>query len=426
MPPSTLVAFAARPWDLVFQRSQHLLGRLARHHRVLFIEPPMPGAGEARLERIAGSENLTLLRPQVPVSGAGYGDDAIAAVQPLLARLARDELGEGPVVGWLATPLALPLLGAFDARAVVYDACEASAPHDPHSPAWRQREAALLKAADLVITAGPAVHDALSARHDHVVCVPNAVDPAHFAPERVTKNLDEYLAAERLQGHILAPRLGFYGVIDERIDLALLAALADARPQWHLVMVGPVRGLHEAALPQRPNLHWLGRQPYARLPALVAGWDACLLPFKTGAVTARLNPLQALEYLAAEKPCVSTPLPDVAALHCDTIQVASGPEGFVAACEAALAETPQQRAARLAASGVCVARHDWDESARRVQCLLEPLLRAPASDAAGARALLGLTDPGAVRIGGPAARAAALEGTVRHANAPPHIDTRAA
>lgn len=393
---STLVAFAAQPWDLVFQRSQQLLGRLARHHRVLFIEPAVAAAGSARLERIAGSDNLTVLRPHVPGATGGWDDEALAAVQPLLAALARDELAGAPVIAWFATPLALPLLAPLDARAVVYDACGAAAPDVDTSPTWRSREAALLKAADLVLAAGPALHEALRLRHEHVVHLPNAVDAAHFAPERVTKNLDEYLAAERLQGHILAPRLGYYGIVDDRIDLALLAALADARPHWHFVMVGPLRGLDEGALPQRANLHWLGRQPYGRLPALVAGWDACLLPFKTGAATQRLNPLQALEYLAAEKPCVSTPLPDLAALHCDTIRVAADALAFVAACEAALAETPEERAARLAAAALCVARHDWDESARRVQCLLDPLLREPASDAAGARALLPHTDPAAV------------------------------
>lgn len=398
MSTSTLVAFAAQPWDLVFQRAQQLLGRLARHHHVLFIEPPVAAAGTPRLERIAGSDNLTVLRPQVPAAlGGGYSDAALGALQPLLDALVREELAGAPLTAWLCTPLALPLLPALDAHAVVYDACHAPASSGGRPAAWQQREAALLKAADLVLTPGPALHAALRTRHDHVVCVPNAVDAAHFAPERVTKNLDEYLAAERLQGHILAPRLGYYGVIDERVDLALLAAVAQARPQWHFVMVGPVCGIDEADLPRADNLHWLGRQPYARLPALVAGWDACLLPFRA-AGTSELNPMQALEYLAAEKPCVSTPLPDVAALHCDTIRVAADAAGFVAACEAALAETPEQRAARLAAAALCVARHDWDEAARRVQCLLDPLLRAPASDAAGSRALLGITDPQAVGL----------------------------
>jgi glycosyltransferase involved in cell wall biosynthesis len=400
---STLVAFAAQPWDLVFQRSQQLLGRLARHHRVLFIEPSVAAAGIPRLERIAGSDNLTVLRPHTPAAVDGYADDALAAVRPLLAALAREELTHGPVIAWFGTPLALPLLPALDVHAVVYDASQGAHAPDGLAASWPEREAALLKAADLVVTAGPTVHEALRRRHDHVVCVPNAVDAAHFAPDRVTKNLDDYLAAEQLQAHILAPRLGYYGVIDRRLDLGLVAALADARPQWHLVMVGPLRGIVEAELPRRDNVHWLGRQPYARLPALVAGWDVCLLPFKAGACTATLNPLQALEYLAAEKPCVSAPLPDVAALHGDAIQAAADADAFVRACEAALAETPEQRAARLAAAALCVARHDWDESARRVQCLLDPLLREPASDAAGSRALLRITDPQAVGVGAPAA-----------------------
>src|SRR5213079_1992041 len=116
-------------------------------------------------------------------------------------------------------------------RAVVYDCMDelAAFKHAPRQ--MRQRESALLKRADLVLTGGPSLYEARRQLHPNVHCLPSAVDAAHFAPERVTTHhLQEYLVAERLQAHMLGPRLGFFGVIDERLDLGLLAAIADARP----------------------------------------------------------------------------------------------------------------------------------------------------------------------------------------------------
>jgi glycosyltransferase involved in cell wall biosynthesis len=244
----------------------------------------------------------------------------------------------------------------------------------------RQREAALLRAADLVLTGGPSLFEAKRSLHPNVHCLPSAVDAAHFMPARITHDCEHYLEAERLQGHILAPRLGFYGVIDERIDLALVAEVAAAMPAWHLVMAGPVVKIDPATLPQAPNIHWLGSQPYPRLPALVAGWDVCLLPFALNEHTRFISPTKTLEYLAAEKPCVSTPVCDVVGMYGDVVSIASTVDEFVACCTALLNEKPVERAQRLQAAADCVARYSWNEAARTVQGLIEEL-PAPAAPA---------------------------------------------
>jgi UDP-galactopyranose mutase len=366
---STLLVFSHLRWDFVFQRPQHLLSRLAHRHRVFYIEEPVPGAGAARLERLQPCDRLTVLRPHTPLAGRGFDDEQ---AQALLQRVLDDEAIDAPLV-WFYTPMALPMLALLRPRALIYDCIDelAACPNAPRE--MREREARLLQTADLVLTGGPSLFQAKRALNANVHCLPSSVDAAHFAPDRITANWEEYLAAEKLQSHILAPRLGFFGVIDERVDLGLVAALADARPDWHLVMVGPVvPGAGEP--PQRPNIHWLGPQPYSRLPALVAAWDVCLLPYALNEHTRFVSPTKTLEYLAAEKPVVSTAVNDVIAMHGDVVRIARGDADFIAACAAVLDETPPHRAERLMRSATCVSRFSWDEAAQTVMRLIEQAL----------------------------------------------------
>lgn len=366
---STLVVFSHVRWDFVFQRPQHLLSRLAREHRVFYIEEPVPDVGAPRFERMQPLERLTVLRPHTPLAG-GFDDEQL---RPLLERLIATEAIDEPLVMFY-TPMALPLLSLLRPSAVIYDCIDELAASHNAPRQMRERETRLLQTADLVLTGGPSLFQAKRALNANVHCLPSSVDAAHFAPERITANCGEYLAAERLQGHILAPRLGFFGVIDKRVDLGLIAALADAKPDWHLVMVGPVvPGAAEP--PQRANIHWLGQQPYGRLPALVAAWDVCLLPYALNEHTRFVSPTKTLEYLAAEKPVVSTAVNDVIAMYGDVVHIARGHAAFIAACAAVLTETPQRRAERVLQSAACVSRFSWDEAAQAVMRLIEQALQ---------------------------------------------------
>jgi glycosyltransferase involved in cell wall biosynthesis len=189
-----------------------------------------------------------------------------------------------------------------------------------------QREMALLSVADLVFAGGPSLYQAKRERHANAHCFPSSVDVRHFAQ-----------ALERANGHsaqadIPHPRLGFYGVIDERFDGALTAALADAHPEWQVVLVGPVLKIDPATLPRRANIHYLGQQPYEALPQLLAGWDVCLLPFAQNDATRFISPTKVLEYMAAELPSVSTPIADVAQPYGHVVAIAGSAAEFIAAC----------------------------------------------------------------------------------------------
>jgi protoporphyrinogen oxidase/glycosyltransferase involved in cell wall biosynthesis len=382
----TIIVFSHLRWDFVYQRPQQILSRLAEHYHILFVEEPVRGEGASTLRRSTPAPNVTVCQPHTPLASVGFHDDQIALLQPLLAELAPP--GDDPIV-WFYTPMALPLLQPLHARLVVYDCMdELSAFRNPPRQLL-QRETALLKIADLVFTGGPSLYEAKRGRHGSVHCLPSSVDAAHFR-----QALDRG-AHHPLQDGIPHPRLGYYGVIDERFDADLLAALADANPAWQLVMVGPVVKIEPASLPQRSNIHYLGQQSYEALPRLLAGWDVCLLPFALNEATRYISPTKVLEYMAAELPIVSTPITDVAKPYGDVVAIAASHDEFVAACRAALAQTPEQSAAMARRMREVVASTSWDATAERMRTLIDsarpdakPIAPAVGAEATGGVAII--------------------------------------
>jgi glycosyltransferase involved in cell wall biosynthesis len=197
------------------------------------------------------------------------------------------------------------------------------------------------------------------------------VDAGHFAPGPHAADGPSSVRARELQAGIAEPRLGYFGVIDERMDLALVARLADADPAWSIVMVGPVVKIDPATLPRRPNLHWLGQQPYELLPRLIEGWEAGLLPFALNESTRFISPTKTLEYMAAGKPAISTAIQDVETLYGDVVRVAASHDEFIDACAEVLAETAAQRRKTMLAMLAAVSRSSWDGTAEVIRRALE-------------------------------------------------------
>jgi UDP-galactopyranose mutase len=235
-----------------------------------------------------------------------------------------------------------------------------------------------LRDADLVFTGGPSLYRAKRDLHPRVRCFPSSVDVEHFRPG------PDALQDPPDQSALARPRLGFYGVIDERLDRDLLDAVAAARPDWQLVLIGPVVKIDAGSLPRRANLHYLGQRPYASLPSYVAGWDVCMMPFARNRATRFISPTKTLEYMAAEKPIVSTSIRDVVGPYADAIEVADSPRDFVAACERVIAETESQRAVRVALMREQVGRTSWDDT---VAAMLAELRAAHESRQLGASVL---------------------------------------
>jgi UDP-galactopyranose mutase len=371
----TLIVFSHLRWNFVFQRPQHLLTRLAAHYRVLFVEEPTQESGPARLQVGAAEAGVTVVKPLTPLPSRGFADDQIALIAPLVSELVDAEGIDDPIV-WFYTPMALPLLACLRPLAVVYDCMDELSAFAGAPPQLREREAQLMQRADLVLTGGPSLYEAKRHLHPNVLCLPSSVDAKHFSVEGRTGDEAMVERARQLQGAIAGPRLGYFGVIDERMDLDLVRRLADADPRWNVIMVGPVVKIDPASVPQRPNLHWLGQQPYELLPRLIEGWEVGLLPFAINESTRFISPTKTLEYMAAGKPAVSTAIKDVATLYGDVVRIARSADEFVAACAAALEEPPAKRCERLLAMQASVARSSWARTAETIHAALEGRLAA--------------------------------------------------
>ncbi len=362
----TLIVFSHLRWNFVYQRPQHLLSRLAAHWRVVVVEEPDRGDAPA-MTVTTPAPGVTVLRPRTPKGGHGFSDDSFADISRLLADWLDGE-GIERYGAWLYTPMALPLLSELAPESIVYDCMDELSLFKDAPPQLLARESTLLKIASAVFTGGPSLYDAKRDRHPNVHCLPSSVDAAHFGAARDPAIAHPAFAA------LPRPRLGFYGVIDERLDVELVAALADAHPAWQLCLVGPVVKIDPARLPQRPNVHYLGQQPYAALPSLLASWDVCLLPFALNDATRFISPTKTLEYFCAEKPVVSTAIADVARLYGDGVAIARDAAGFIAACEAAIDETAAARDVRIAAQRTLVEATSWDAAAASMHAQIEATL----------------------------------------------------
>jgi glycosyltransferase involved in cell wall biosynthesis len=345
-------------WDFVWQRPQQIFSRLAQWHPVLFVEDPiLVGAAPAssgetreprpRLEISEPWPNVVRLVPVLPATLDSV-DAQCAIVLPLL----RDALRTHPLlagrfehpVQWFYSPMTAPaLLGKFGGHGIVYD-CMDELANFRFAPAdIAQRERFLLARADVVFTGGYQLYTVKSRDHANVHFHGCGVDTTHFGKARLPET-EVPASIERLP----RPVLGYFGVIDERLDYPLIAALADHFPEASVVMAGPLAKVERNQLPERANLHWLGQQAYEALPALVKGFDVCLMPFALNEATRFINPTKTLEYMAAGKPVVSTAIADVIRNFTPVVEVAASHSEFLKAVRGA-AEHPD---ASLIAQGI--------------------------------------------------------------------------
>ncbi len=327
----TLLCFSHLRWSFVFQRPQHLMTTFARTMNVVFWEEPVFGGPDTRACLVVDMDpsGVEVATPHLPGNLSGPAIEA--ALRGLLN--GHIEGRRGPLVRWYYTPMMLGFSRHLAADCTVYDCMDELANFRFAPDDLLAREAELLAAADLVFTGGWSLYEAKRERHPSVHAFPSSVDTAHFAAAR---GAVEDPADQAALPH---PRLGYYGVIDERMDLGLVAALAERHPDWSIVMLGPVVKLDEADLPRAPNIHWLGGKDYADLPRYAAGWDVALMPFALNDATRFISPTKTPEYLAAGLPVISTAVPDVERLYgeVDGVFIAERGPAFTAACEAALA-----------------------------------------------------------------------------------------
>lgn len=384
-PTSTMTSYPDAPallvlshlrWDFVFQRPQHLMTRAARERPVYYIEEPHFGDWEDHLDVRREACGVTVCAPHIQQGHSPAQSQARTA--RLLAELVQAErLAEYDL--WVYTPMELPVTAGLRPRVTVYDCMDELANFRGAPPELREREARLFRQADVVFTGGHRLYEAKCRQHRNVHPFPSSVDTAHFAQARTARQDPED------QAGLPRPRLGFYGVIDERFDIDLIGEVARRQPDWQFVLIGPVVKINPADLPRAANIHYLGQKSYAELPHYLGGWDVALLPFALNEATEFISPTKTPEYLAGGVPVVSTGIRDVIRPYgeLDLVRIADGADAFEAACAAALREagTPAAQA-RQARADEHLSQLSWDATWQAMQAQMNAARRVVLAESA--------------------------------------------
>ncbi|HKH94654.1 MAG TPA: glycosyltransferase, partial [Gemmatimonadaceae bacterium] len=356
-------------WDFVWQRPQQLLSRFAQRNHVLFVEEPiyLDDVADARLDLSLPMERVHRAMPMLPAALRGEYDASIAVTRELVRGAIAPDGALGGMfatpIQWFYTPMPAPaMIGAFDERAVVYDCMDELSKFRFAPTALVDRERYLMAQADVVFAGGYKLSQSKAKYHNNVHFFGCGVDVAHFATARSPE-----VRVPREIAALKRPVVGYYGVIDERIDYELLHTLATSLPDVELVMVGPVVKVDPNELPRAEHIHWLGQRQYAELPAHVKGFDVCLMPFALNDATEYINPTKTLEYMAAGKPIVSTAVSDVVHNFTPVVAVANTYDEFVAAVRAAI-ERPNSE---MIARGLEQARaNSWESIVARMERII--------------------------------------------------------
>lgn len=350
--PEHLFIFCHLRWDFVYQRPQHLATRLADQCKVSYIEEPVFDAFEEIYYETRQRDNIQVLVPHLK---PGFGHDVtIDSLSKLFGALASTVDLENTAF-WYYTPMAMEFTGDYEPALCVYD-CMDELSAFKFAPANIQLlERDLLSKADVVFTGGKSLYQAKKNSHSNIHAFPSSIDKAHFLKAR------ELAVKQNSQLDITKPKLGFYGVIDERFDIELIGDIAEQRPNWELILIGPVVKIDPETLPKNGNIKYLGSKTYDELPAQMAEWDIALIPFLLNESTRFISPTKTPEYLAAGLPVISTPITDVVDPYGlnSLVHIGSDAEDFIKLAELTLQQKDKEQE-RLQIVDAFLAANSWD------------------------------------------------------------------
>jgi glycosyltransferase involved in cell wall biosynthesis len=352
-----LVVFSHLRWEFVTQRPQHIIGRLAKDRKVLFIEEPI-GFGpeeEGQARTIQVTDNLLVIQPRV------HPDRLIEHLATLVDQYLPRQEGQGPVL-WFYSPAFQEVTAHLPHSMVVFDCMDELSAFKGAPPSLIEQERHLINKADVVFTGGKSLYEAKSQLHKNVYCYPSSVDRAHFE-----QALHPEVKVPADLAALPHPVIGYYGVVDERIDYALLEEVARTNPDMSFVMIGPVVKVEEADLPRVENLHFMGGRQYNELPAYLKGFDIAMMPFALNESTRFISPTKTLEYIAAQKPVVSTPITDVVRDYSHVIPIARTAGEFSAALRTFRQENAAARERRRHEYEQILQAVSWDKTVAAMQ-----------------------------------------------------------
>jgi glycosyltransferase involved in cell wall biosynthesis len=348
-----LICFSHLRWDFVYQRPQHLFSRFGKHLRAFFIEEPVFTEGEERFNAKLTHEGVYVVTPQLH---PGLSEEEInSRLRHLLNAYFAEKQIEDYVL-WYYTPMAVAFSDHLQPRVIVYDCMDELSAFKFAPPSLKQREKELLDKADVVFTGGVSLYEHKKNQHHNIYPFPSSIDKEHFGQARAIK------ADPPDQQKIPHPRIGFYGVVDERFDIDLLREAAAQRPDWHFVILGPVVKIDEATLPRGENIHYLGGKSYRELPAYLSGWDIAMIPFARNESTRFISPTKTPEYLAAGRPVISTSIKDVVDPYekNNLVEIADDAPAFISAAERIFNEASKEQ--WLQEVDHFLASNSWDKT----------------------------------------------------------------
>lgn len=359
-----LLCFAHLRWNFVYQRPQHLLSRAARQCKVWYVEEPV-WQDTLHLEIRSVAENLCVVVPHLP---RDIDQQTAIRLQRQLINQLIEQQQITNYLTWYYTPMALLFTDHLRPSLVLYDCMDELSAFLGASPQLIEQEQRLLNRADVVFTGGYSLYEAKQKRHPNVYAFPSCIDYDHFAQARSCPSgagFDDPADQAAIPG----PRIGYSGVVDERLDLALLNELAQQRPDWQFILLGPIVKIDPATLPTGPNLHFLGIKDYKELPAYFSNWQVAMMPFAINDATRFISPTKTPEYLAAGLPVVSTPIRDVVRTYgdWDRVVIADSVSAFQQGIESALQKTMGSDDVAL---DLFLRKQSWDLTWRHMRGIL--------------------------------------------------------
>ncbi len=344
---NTVIVFSHLRWEFVWQRPQHILSRISKDRKLIFIEEP------TEQEKVySPAENITVVQPKTgPTNGKQ------------LAKIAKFYAGNNNIsetVFWFYSPMFVDVLDELQPGLVVFDVMDELSAFKGAPPELLAKEKKLFGFADVVFTGGKSLYESKRKHHNNVFCFPSSVEREHFETALSDLAVPVDLA------DVKKPIVGYYGVIDERIDLDLLGKAAEMLPGVSLVMIGPVVKISQEALPKSPNIFYPGGKQYKELPSYLKQFDIAMMPFALNESTKFISPTKTLEYMAAKKPIISSAINDVVSTFDKEVKIFKTPEEFVQLVNYFLSEPAADKQKREKAQYEFIEATSWDKTVEKM------------------------------------------------------------
>lgn len=346
-----MVVFCHLRWEFVYQRPQHLISRMAKNFKILFVEEPISFSDgeEFSAHMIQVNRNLAVMQPKVR---------SIADIPRVLNQYIANNVVP---MAWFYSASFVSILDFRTFETVIYDCMDELSLFKGAPQQLIDNERTLLSQADIVFTGGKSLYESKQQLHDNVYCFPSSVDQEHFATALNGIAIPDDIS------QIPSPIVGYFGVIDERINLELISESARLLPNVSFVMIGPLAKISENDLPRLSNLHYLGMKSYEQLPAYLKAFDVAMMPFALNDATKFISPTKTLEYMAAGKPIISTRIKDVERDYQHCVAIVDSVQDF---CDA-VQNIKIDKSSRMSSYAEILSNTSWDTTASKMQNIIK-------------------------------------------------------